>query len=358
MPINTPTRTLSYADALNEACFQEMERDDTVFVFGLDVDDHKAIQNTTKGLVERFGASRCFSTPLSEDAMTGVGIGAAMAGMRPIHVHIRMDFLMLCMNQLVNIAAKSYYMYNGQLKVPLVVRTLVGRSWGQGAQHSQALHSMIMHVPGLKIIAPSNAYDAKGGLIAAIRDNNPVICMEHRLLYSTQSYVPETNFALEIGKGRIVKEGKDITIVAISHMVLESIRASRYLDNVGVSAEIIDPISLKPLDIDIIEQSVLKTKSLLVVDNGWLTCGASAEIITQLIERLQKRSVGLNTIALERLGFAETTCPTTRSLEDLFYPNSKTIADKAFNIVSKQNINWSLMRNELATEIEQFKGPF
>jgi len=177
-------RMLSYVDALREAVAQEMERDERVFVMGLDVDDHKGIQGSTRGLVDRFGAERVFTTPLSEDAMTGVAIGAAIAGMRPIHVHIRMDFLMLCMNQLINMAAKSHYMYGGQVQVPLVVRSMIGKSWGQGAQHSQGLHAMFMHVPGLKVVAPSNAHDAKGALIAAIRDNNPVIFVEHQAALS------------------------------------------------------------------------------------------------------------------------------------------------------------------------------
>src|SRR3990170_1997422 len=184
-------RTLSYIDAIREATDQEMARDRSVVIFGLDVDDPKAIQGTTRGLVEKYGPERVFGTPLSEDAMTGVAIGAAMAGMRPIHVHIRMDFLMLCMNQLVNIAAKSHYMYDGQVKVPMVVRSMIGKSWGQGAQHSQGLYAMFMHVPGLKVVAPSNAYDAKGCLIHAIRDDNPVIFVEHRLLYFSDAFVPE-----------------------------------------------------------------------------------------------------------------------------------------------------------------------
>src|SRR5450755_1892877 len=205
--MSSPTsnqRLLTYVDALREAVAQEMRRDPQVFVLGLDVDDHKAIQGSTRGLVHEFGADRVFGTPLSEDAM---------AGMRPIHVHIRMDFLMLCMNQLINIAAKSQYMYNGQVKVPLVVRSMIGKSWGQGAQHSQGLHSMFMHVPGLKVVAPSNAYDAKGCLIAAIRDDNPVIFVEHRLLYFTDAFVPEDSYEVPFGKARVCTQGDDITVV-------------------------------------------------------------------------------------------------------------------------------------------------
>ena len=184
-------RLIRYVDALREAFEQEMERDPSVFLFGLDVDDHKAIQGSTAGLLEKFGPGRCFGTPLSEDAMTGVAIGAAIAGYRPIHVHIRMDFMLLCMNQLVNMAAKAHYMYNGQVKVPLVVRTMIGRSWGQGGQHSQALHSLFMHIPGLKVVMPATPYDAKGLLISSIEDDSPVVFIEHRWLYNIHGHVPE-----------------------------------------------------------------------------------------------------------------------------------------------------------------------
>src|SRR6266536_3527390 len=163
-------RILSFGDAIREATTQEMERDRSVIVLGIGVDDFKAVWGTTKGLVERFGPERCFDTPLAEDAMTGVAIGAALAGLRPIHVHIRMDFLMLCMNQLVNMASKAHYMYGGTVKVPMVIRSMIGKSWGQGAQHSQGLHSLFMHIPGLKVFAPSTPYDSKGCLVSAIRD--------------------------------------------------------------------------------------------------------------------------------------------------------------------------------------------
>src|SRR4051812_8905669 len=219
-------RMLSYVDALREAVSQEMARDERVFVMGLDVDDHKGIQGSTRGLVEEFGPDRVFTTPLSEDAMTGVAIGAAMAGMRPIHVHIRMDFLMLCMNQLINMAAKAHYMYGGTVKVPMVVRSMIGKSWGQGAQHSQGLHGMFMQVPGLKVVAPSNAHDAKGCLIAAIRDDNPTIFVEHRLLYPTEAYTPEKAYTVPFGKARVAAKGEDLTMVGVSNMVVECLRAA------------------------------------------------------------------------------------------------------------------------------------
>src|SRR6266705_2630204 len=241
-------RELSYVEAVREATDQEMARDPSVIVFGLDVDDPKAIQGTTRGLLEKYGSERVFGTPLSEDAMTGAAIGMALAGLRPVHVHIRMDFLMLAMNQLVNIAAKTLYTFGGQGSVPLVVRAMIGRSWGQGAQHSQAFHSFFMHVPGLKVVAPSTPYDAKGCMIAAIRDNNPVIFVEHRMLYNNRGLVPAEPYALPFGKACLLTKGDDITIVAISHMVVESLRAYHHLLDVGIHANIIDPVTLSPLD--------------------------------------------------------------------------------------------------------------
>ena len=348
-------RLIRYVDALREAFEQEMERDPNVFLFGLDVDDHKGIQGSTVGLQEKFGKDRVFCTPLSEDAMTGVAIGAAMAGMRPIHVHIRMDFMLLCMNQLVNMAAKSHYMYNGQVNVPLVVRTMIGRSWGQGGQHSQALHSLFMHIPGLKVVAPSNANDAKGCMIAAIRDNNPVIFIEHRLLYAVDGYVPYKSFEVELGKARVLQQGDDITILAVSHMMMEALRAQKHLEEVGIKAEIIDPITLWPLDMATIMQSVRKTGKLLIVDNAWLTCGASSEILTQVYETCAQTRE--NMPLMSRMGFAFTTCPTTRPLENVFYPNSRTIATRAYEMVKGQGNHWEPAM-DAKTEIDAFKGPF
>src|SRR4051812_9846640 len=241
------TRTLSFVEALREAADQEMARDDRVIVFGLDVDDPKAIQGTTRGLLDDYGPERVFGTPLSEDGMTGAAIGMAMAGLRPIHVHIRMDFLMLAMNQLVNVAAKSRYMYGGQVSVPLVVRAMIGKSWGQGAQHSQGLHSFFMHVPGIKVVAPSTPHDAKGCLLAAIRDNNPVLYVEHRLLHFQRGPVPAESYTVRPGQARITVPGDDITLVGISYMQTECLRAREYLRGAGISAEVIDPIWLSPL---------------------------------------------------------------------------------------------------------------
>ena len=330
-----------------------MARDPSVIVLGMGVDDPAGIYGTTRGLVKMFGGDRVFDTPLSEDAMTGMAIGAAMGGLRPIQVHIRMDFVLLAMNQLVNMAAKMRYMYGASVSVPIVVRVVIGRSWGQGPQHSQALHSLFMHIPGLKVVAPATPYDAKGCLMESIRDDNPVMFIEHRLVHGLRSEVPEGPYTVPFGKARVLEEGDDLTVVGISHMVVECLRARAYLQEVGVSAEVIDPVSLSPLDADTIVESASKTGNLLVVDNAWLSCGASAEILTLVIERLQ----GQTPIRVQRMGFEPVPCPTTRNLEDLFYPDAKRIAATAHGMVRGSAKTWA-PEGDLAPEVAAFRGPF
>jgi len=346
-------RNLSYVDAIHEATDQAMKQDASVILFGLDVDDPKAILGTTRGLVEKYGSERVFGTPLSEDAMTGVAIGMSLAGLRPIHVHIRMDFLLLAMNQLVNIAAKSRYMFGGHVHIPIVVRSIIGKSWGQGAQHSQALHSLFMHVPGLKVVAPSTPYDAKCCLASSIRDDNPVIFVEHRLLYYQNGEVPDQALTANPGKARVTVPGKDITLVGISYMQIECLRAQRYLEDKGIQAEVIDPIWLSPLDIDTIVASVKKTGKLCVVDNGWVTCGASYEIVAGVVERLE----GTCDVHIHRMGFANVTCPPSPTLEDQFYPNARSITGTVYGLINNDSKSWLPDERADLKEIE-FKGPF
>ncbi len=346
-------RILTYAEAIREATEQEMDRDPSVIVLGLGVDDPKPIYGTTQGLAAKFGPDRVFNTPLSEEGMTGVAIGAALAGLRPVHVHIRMDFLLLAMNQLINMAAKSRYMYGGSVSVPIVVRSIIGKSWGQGAQHSQGLYSFFMHVPGLKVMAPSTPYDAKGALIQSIRDDNPVMFVEHRLLHYLKGPVPESPYAVPFGKARVLAEGSDVTVIGISYMAVEALRARRHLEAVGISAEVIDPVSLSPLDMDTFEASVRKTGKLLVIDCGWTTCGAGGEIVTRVLERLQ----GDREIQFRRLGFEPVVCPTTKPLEDLFYPNARGIASAAYGLVHDKPEPWMPDDDGLPAFVE-FKGPF
>lgn len=345
------SRIISYSEAIREALSQEMSRDESVIVMGQGVDDFKGFYGTTLGLQDKFGRERVFDTPLSEDGMTGVAIGAAYAGLRPILTHIRMDFVLLTMNQLINIAAKCHYMYGGALHVPLVVRSVIGRSWGQGAQHSQGLYSFFMHVPGLKVVAPSTPYDAKGCMLASIRDDNPVMFVEHRMIHFQKSHVPEGDYAVPFGQARILAIGDEITIVGISFMAVESMRAEVHLAQKSISAEVIDPVSLSPLDIDSIAESVRKTGRLLVVDNGWTMCGAGAEIVAQVMERLQ----GERRIMVGRLGFLPVPCPTTKNLENEFYPDAQKIASAAYKLVTGEQ--WTPVGSE-APEVVEFKGPF
>jgi pyruvate/2-oxoglutarate/acetoin dehydrogenase E1 component len=345
-------RILGYADAIREALDQEMENDPTVIVLGAGVDDPKRILETTKGLLEKYGNHRVFDTPLAEDGMTGVAIGAALAGLRPVHVHIRMDFILLAMNQVVNMAAKISHMYGGALYVPLVIRSIIGKSWGQGAQHSQSIYPSFMNIPGLKIVAPSTPYDAKGCLIQSIRDDNPVMFIEHRLLYYQKGLVPEDCYSLPLGRARILIEGHDITLIGISQMAIECLRSQAYLNEVAISAEVIDPVSLYPLDMDTITNSVKKTKRLIVVDNAWISCGAGAEIIARLAE------IGiLHDVAVCRMGFASVPCPTTPTLEQVFYPDARKIALQAYNMLNPVKKKWQPEANPQIEEIE-FKGPF
>jgi pyruvate/2-oxoglutarate/acetoin dehydrogenase E1 component len=346
------SRTLTYAEAIREATDQEMARDPAVFVYGLGVDDPKATLGTTR-LVDKYGPSRVWDTPLSEDAMTGFGVGAALAGMRPIHVHIRMDFLMLAMNQLVNLAAKYRYSYGGAAGVPLVVRAMIGKSWGQGPQHSQGLHAMFMHVPGLRVVAPSTPYDAKGMLAAAVRLDDPVLYVEHRMLYGVRGEVPEEPYALPLGRARVLAKGEDVTLVGVSYYAVECLRARALLAEAGVDAEVIDPVSLSPLDVETLAASARRTGRLLVVDSGWTGCGASAEIVARVVEETQcDRQVHVG-----RMGFAATVCPTAPTLEEHFYPNAGTIAEAAYRLVRPNAPAWS-PDAQRAPELVEFRGPF
>lgn len=346
-------RILTFGEAIREATDQEMEADSGVVVFGLDVDDPNSILGTTTNLLEKYGPDRVFGTPLSEDAMTGAAIGMSLAGLRPIHIHIRMDFLMLAMNQLINIAAKSHYMFGGQVNIPIVVRAMIGKSWGQGAQHSQALHSFFMHTPGLKVVAPATPYDAKGCLAEAIRDANPVIYVDHRMLHYQKGPVPEYRYSVSPGKARVTVEGDAITMVGISYMQLECLRAQKQLEQVGINAEVIDPIWLSPLDIDTIVESVTKTRRLCVVDNGWTTCGAGAEIIAAVFERLQ----GIVDFSAHRMGFAPVVCPPSPTLERGFYPDHRAIALAAYKLVTGKTEGWDPTFEQDVQEVE-FRGPF
>ena len=279
-------REITYVEALNEAMAGEMARDERVFVMGEDVGQTGGIFSVTKGLWERFGNDRVRDTPITEVGFTGAGVGAAIAGMRPV-VEIQIfDFVALTMDMLVNQAAKFRYMLGGKPTVPMVVRGPQGGGIRMAAQHSQSLEAWFTHVPGLVVMAPSTPYDAKGMLIAAMRDNNPVIFLEHKMLYmESKGVVPEADYAIPIGKGDIKRQGTDVTVVATLTMVGRALAAARVLEREGVSVEVVDPRTLRPLDEDIILNSVAKTNRLLIAHEAWKNGGFGAEVAALVVEK-------------------------------------------------------------------------
>ncbi len=277
-------RRIPYAEAVREGLSQCLNLTPDVFVMGQGVDDPSGMFGTTKDLHKTFGKERVFDTPLAETALTGMAVGAALGGMRPVYFHNRPDFLYLAMDQIVNHASKWHYMFGGAMSVPLTLWTCIGRGWGSAAQHSQALQGIFMHVPGLKLIMPSTCYDAKGLLISAIKDDNPVLIIDHRFNFRNKGIVPEKIYTVPLGKAAVRKTGTDVTVVAISHLVHDTFDAALELSKEGIDVEIIDPRTLRPLDTETIFESVAKTGRLVVVDMGWKTGGVAAEIAALVSE--------------------------------------------------------------------------
>jgi pyruvate/2-oxoglutarate/acetoin dehydrogenase E1 component len=277
-------RIISYREAIIEAMDEEMARDSRVFTLGEDVGRYGGVMKVTKGLMEKYGEKRVIDTPIAEEGFTGIGVGAALAGLRPVIEIMWIDFATLAMDAIVNQAAKMHYMFGGKARVPLVIRTHGGAGLSYAAQHSQSLESWFVNVPGLITIMPSTPYDAKGLLKSAIRDDNPIIFIEDKSLYNTKGPVPEGEFTIPIGKADIKREGKDLTIVATSRMVMYAISAAEKLAQESKEVEVIDPRTLKPLDIGTIAESVKKTHRLLVVNEGSRYCGFAAEVVTQAYE--------------------------------------------------------------------------
>lgn len=316
-------RLIAYPDAIREGLHQCLALDPSVFVMGQGVDDPAGMFGTTRGLCQEFGHARVFDTPLAETGLMGVAVGAALGGMRPVYMHNRPDFLLLAMDQLVNHAAKWHFMFGGAASVPLVVWACTGRGWGSAAQHSQALQGLFMHVPGLKLVMPATCQDAKGLLIAAIKDDNPVLILDHRFNFSHQGHVPEPMYATPMGKAIVRKPGRDVTVVAISHMVHEAWSAAQELAEAGIDVEIIDLRSLCPLDEKTIIESVSRTGRAVIADTGWKRCGAAAEIAALCAE---KCVFALKAPVL-RVANPDLPTPAACSLEDAYYAGKTHIAD-------------------------------
>jgi len=316
------------------------------------VADHLRTFGTNKGILEKFGTERCFSTPLSEDALAGFGLGAAINGLRPINVHMRIDFLVLAMNQLMNMISSFHYGSGGKMKVPLMIRAIIGRGWGQAYQHSKTLQSVFAHIPGLKEVMPTTPRDVKGLMIASLRENNPVVFIEHRWLYYQTGEVPKEPYVIPLGEANVLRKGKDITIVATSWMNVEAFKAAELLERQGISVEIVDPRTITPLDDKTIMESVKKTKHCLVADNDWEFCGFGAEVAA----RVSKECFGVLKAPVERIGFAQVPCPTTRPLENEYYSNSGKIirtVEKMFKLKPMD-----LSKEQFYTYENKFKGPF
>jgi acetoin:2,6-dichlorophenolindophenol oxidoreductase subunit beta len=318
------SRTITYAEAIREATDQCLEADPRVIVMGLGVPDPKGVFGTTLGLAERHGDDRVSDLPTSENGMTGVALGCAVAGLRPIMTHIRTEFALLAIDQLVSQAAKWRYMFGGRMTAPLVVRLLVGRGWGQGPQHSQSLQAWFAHIPGLKVVMPATAHDAKGLLITAVEDDDPVILIEHRWLHGVIGEVPEEPYRVPIGVARIAREGDDVTIVATSYMVLEALRAAEALGDAGVGAEVIDLRSLRPWDEEAVLASAARTGRLLVTDTGWATVGFAAEVLARVAEQ----GVVLDAPP-RRVCLPDYPAPTSPALSAGFYPRAADVVTAA-----------------------------
>lgn len=325
------TRVLTFGDAIREGLSLALERDPAVICCGLGIDDPKGTFGTTLGLQERFGRHRVFDTPTSENAMTGIGIGAALNGIRPVMSHQRLDFFLLAMDQLVNNAAKWRYMFGGEGAVPITIRLILGRGWGQGPTHAQNLHAWFAHIPGLKVVMPTTPADAKGLLLSAIFDPDPVVFLEQRWLHNLRGDVPEGDARIPIGQARHVREGRDVTIVTHSYMTIEALHALEAVEPQGVTCDLIDLRSIRPLDWAAIYASVEKTGRLLVVDSANPVCSIASEIVAGVA---RERFAALR-CPPRQLAPPDTPSPTSPSLSRHYYPTAADIVHEVGLLVGR-----------------------
>ncbi|MEK7443064.1 MAG: alpha-ketoacid dehydrogenase subunit beta [Chloroflexota bacterium] len=326
-----PEREITFAEAIREALAEEMRRDSRVFIIGEDVAEAGTPFKVLSGLVEEFGKDRVIDTPISEPGFTGIGVGAAMTGVRPVVDIMFGDFLTLTMDQIVNQAAKVHYMSGGKIKVPIVFRTTLGATRRSAAQHSQSLHAWVSHVPGLKVAIPSTPYDAKGLLKTAIRDDNPVVFFEDKLSYKLKGPVPAEEYTIPFGVADIKRKGQDITIVATSSMVQVALAAAELLNGVGISAEVIDPRTTFPLDKVTIIESAKKTSRAIVVDEGYERYGVTAEIASVIADG----AFYYLDAPVKRMGAMDVPIPFSPVLEDLTVPTEKSVFEMAKTLCGK-----------------------
>ena len=325
-------RELTFGDAIKEAIAEEMRRDPTVVLMGEDVAEAGTTFKVLTGLVDEFGTDRIIDTPISEAGFTGIGVGAAMTGMRPIVDIMFGDFLMIIMDQVANQAAKIHYMSGGKWKVPLVIRATMGATRRSAAQHSQSLHAWPSHIPGLKVVVPSTPYDAKGLFKAAVRDDNPVVIFEHKISYrKVKGPVPEEDYVIPLGVADVKRVGSDITLIALSSMVQVALGAAKMLEEVGVSAEVVDPRTTWPLDEKTLVDSVKKTSRCIVIDEGYFRYGITGELASVVQEQAFYDLDG----PVRRIGAMHTPIPFSPSLEDVTVPSERQVFDLARQMVNR-----------------------
>ena len=322
-------REITLSKAVNEAIAEEMRRDPSIFLMGEDVAEAGTPFKVLSGLVEEFGTERIIDTPISEPGFMGLAVGAAMTGSRPIVDLMFGDFLFLVMDQLCNQAAKTHYMSGGKLSVPLVLRTNMGATRRSAAQHSQSLHALVAHIPGLKVAMPSSAYEAKGLMKTAIRDNSPVVIFEDKLMYNDKAPVPEEEYLIPFGEAAVLREGSDITLVGTSSMVQVALAAAETLAAEGISAEVIDPRTIVPLDEETILTSVRKTSRAMVIDEGHQSYGVSAEIASRITEK----AFYYLDAPVVRMGAMDVPVPFSPALEDITVPTAEGVAAMARTLV-------------------------
>ncbi|MGE5483889.1 MAG: alpha-ketoacid dehydrogenase subunit beta [Ignavibacteriales bacterium] len=319
----------SYAEAINEAHAQLLESDGRVFVIGQGVDSPWFVGTTTTGLAARFGDARVIDTPVSEACVTGSAIGAAMAGMRPIVFHPRMDFMYLALDQIINHCAHWHYMFGGNVNVPVTIRGIINRGNEQAAQHSQSPFALYTHIPGLKVVCPASPYDAKGLLVSAVRDENPVLYIDDRWLYSLAEEVPDDLYGVPIGECRVCRRGSDVTIVAVSYLVREALEAAESLESRGVSAEVIDPRTIKPLDTGTILDSVAKTRRLVIADPDWKCCGFSEHVASVVLTEPR-----LSGISVQFVTLPDAPAPASIVFEKAYFPSDTTISEAVERVLA------------------------
>ena len=348
------TVPLTFTEAINSALHEVMDADESVIFYGLGSDDPRRIFGTTNSLQERFGSNRVFDMPTAENGMTGVAVGAALGGLRPVMVHQRLDFFLLAFDQLINSAAKWHFMFGGQNSVPITIRLITGRGWGQGPTHSQNLHALFAHIPGLKVVMPTTPEDAKGLLIDSILDDDPVIFLEHRWLHNQKGPVPEGLYRKAIGYAECLKEGTDLTIISLSYMTVEAIRAIPILEAQGISVEHIDLKCVNPIDWPCVLSSVRKTGRILVLDTGALTGSVAGEVIARISTTL----FGDLKCAPQRIALPDIPTPTSFGLTKDFYPGAEEIVKAVADMFGTEIACDFSSERPHDVPGDWFKGPF